>query len=135
MLPSFPQLAPGLSAGCALGGAWLTSLGYFRSDRRIRVEETSYVDGGSTRIYLYLEAARLGRLGVMFTALAIILPALTPAPTLPLSLVQTAIVAALTALAITLLGWLRSWVYRRHEHPPEQQVAENIIRKYSEPES
>lgn len=123
------QLAPGLSAGFALGGAWLTGLGFFRRDRRIRVEEASYGDAGSTRTYLYLENARLGRLGVMCTAIAILIQAIAPAPRTAPPFLAAAAVAIITALLLALLGWLRSWVFRHWEHHPERVTAERVLRR------
>ena len=79
----FEGLLPGTTAGLAIGGAWLTAIGFMRLDKDIRLEEATYADGGHTRIVMYQEAARVGRLGLAFTSAAIILPLFVTLPPHP----------------------------------------------------
>lgn len=115
----------GLSVGMALGGAWLTARGYFRSDERIRLEEAAYLDGGDTRIALMMEDARVGRLGVALTALSIVASgfgrySIAGAP----EILATAFVTAASCVG---LGWLLAKRFWRVERPPEAESAERLL--------
>jgi hypothetical protein len=129
---AFTTFMPGVAAGLATAGAWLTAISFFRSDDRIRLEDAAYHDGGATRIALQMESARLGRVGVVLTAAAIVLPLLWPPNGIPNRGVSF-IVAIITTALCALVGWARSAYFHRIERPPEIAVAKKVLTANRQP--
>src|SRR2546430_16547677 len=100
------EALPGIVAGLAIGGAWLASIGLFRSAKQIELEEGSYADGGVIRIALQRGGALTGRWGLAFTAAAIVLATFPASPSPRVPWWSTMLIAVMTALVARGIGWL-----------------------------